>query len=165
VFLLFRDSTPLRSPDLAGPRRKETTMTHNPNVYGYVNGKPVFSRDEFIFEHRKRGPIEDDAELIAFAEKATSGWHNAGWSHSFISFYLSDYALSEPFASLTLSEFGRLKELQQEAREAAKAADDARCWRLKETINWADNSVEEIYEDKDGNTKHVTVVGPHGDAC
>ena len=42
-------------------------MTHNPNVYGYVNGKPVFSRDEFIFEHRKRGPIEDDAELIAFA--------------------------------------------------------------------------------------------------
>lgn len=63
-------------------------MTHNPNVYGYVNGKPVFSRDEFIFEHRKRGPIEDDAELIAFAEKATSGWHNAGWSHSFISFYL-----------------------------------------------------------------------------
>lgn len=31
-------------------------MTHNPNVYGYVNGKPVFSRDEFIFEHRKRGP-------------------------------------------------------------------------------------------------------------
>lgn len=135
-------------------------MTHNPNVYGYVNGKPVFSRDEFIFEHRKRGPIEDDAELIAFAEKATSGWHNAGWSHSFISFYLSDYALSEPFASLTLSEFGRLKELQQEAREAAKAADDARCWRLKETINWADNSVEEIYEDKDGNTKHVTVVGP-----
>lgn len=110
-------------------------MTHNPNVYGYVNGKPVFSRDEFIFEHRKRGPIEDDAELIAFAEKATSGWHNAGWSHSFISFYLSDYALSEPFASLTLSEFRRLKELQQEAREAAKAADDARCWRLKETIN------------------------------
>lgn len=140
-------------------------MTHNPNVYGYVNGKPVFSRDEFIFEHRKRGPIEDDAELIAFAEKATSGWHNAGWSHSFISFYLSDYALSEPFASLTLSEFRRLKELQQEAREAAKAADDARCWRLKETINWADNSVEKIYEDKDGNTKHVTVVGPHGDAC
>ena len=110
-------------------------------------------------------PIEDDAELIAFAEKTTSGWHNAGWSHSFISFYLSDYALSEPFASLTLSEFGRLKELQQEAREAAKAADDARCWRLKETINWADNSVEEIYEDKDGNTKHVTVVGPYGDAC
>ena len=102
---------------------------------------------------------------MAFAEKATSGWHSAGWSHSFIDFYLSDYALSEPFASLTLSEFGRLKELQQEAREAAKAADDARCWRLKETINWADNSVEEIYEDKDGNIKRITVIGPHGDAC
>lgn len=59
-------------------------MTHDPNVYGYVNGKPVFSRDEFIYESRRRGPIEDDAELIAFAEKATSGWHSAGWSHSFI---------------------------------------------------------------------------------
>ena len=136
-------------------------MTHDPNVYGYVNGKPVFSRDEFIYESRRRGPIEDDAELIAFAEKATSGWHSAGWSHSFIDFYLSDYALSEPFASLTLSEFGRLKELQQEAREAAKAADDARCWQLKETINWADNSVEEIYEDKDGNIKRIMVIDPH----
>lgn len=88
-------------------------MTHDPNVYGYVNGKPVFSRDEFIYESRRRGPIEDDAELIAFA----------------------------------------------------KAADDARCWQLKETINWADNSVEEIYEDKDGNIKRITVIGPHGDAC
>lgn len=127
--------------------------------------KTCFSRDEFIYESRRRGPIEDDAELIAFAEKATSGWHSAGWSHSFIDFYISDYALSEPFASLTLSEFGRLKELQQEAREAAKAADDARCWQLKETINWADNSVEEIYEDKDGNIKRITVIGPHGDAC
>ena len=56
-------------------------MTHDPNVYGYVNGKPVFSRDEFIYESRRRGPIEDDTELIAFAEKATSGWHSAGWSH------------------------------------------------------------------------------------
>lgn len=140
-------------------------MKYDPNVYGYVNGKPTYSRDEFIFTVRGFGPIENDADLLAFAEKVTSRWYNAGWHQTFATFYLSDYALSEPFASLTLSEFGRLKELQQEAREAAKAADDARCWRLKETINWADNSVEEIYEDKDGNTKHVTVVGPHGDAC
>ena len=140
-------------------------MKYDPNVYGYVNGKPTYSRDEFIFTVRGFGPIENDADLLAFAEKVTSRWYNAGWHQTFATYYLSDYALSEPFASLTLSEFGRLKELQQEAREAAKAADDARCWRLKETINWADNSVEEIYEDKDGNTKHVTVVGPHGDAC
>ena len=140
-------------------------MKYDPNVYGYVNGKPTYSRDEFIFTVRGFVPIENDADLLAFAEKVTSRWYNAGWHQTFATYYLSDYALSEPFASLTLSEFGRLKELQQEAREAAKAADDARCWRLKETINWADNSVEEIYEDKDGNTKHVTVVGPHGDAC
>ena len=81
-------------------------MTHTPNVYGYVNGKPVFSRDEFIFEHRKRGPIEDDAELIAFAEKATSGWHNAGWSHSFISFYLSKKHAKPPKLRTTLGAGG-----------------------------------------------------------
>lgn len=98
-------------------------MTHNPNVYGYVNGKPVFSRDEFIFEHRKRGPIEDDAELIAFAEKATSGWHSAGWSHSFIDFYISDYALS-PYVydgSMTLAD----REKMQQAREAFEKLADA----------------------------------------
>ena len=39
-------------------------MTHDPNVYGYVNGKPVFSRDEFIYESRRRGPIEDDTALV-----------------------------------------------------------------------------------------------------
>lgn len=26
-------------------------MTHNPNVYGYVNGKPVFSRTGYICPH------------------------------------------------------------------------------------------------------------------
>lgn len=41
-------------------------MTHDPNVYGYVNGKPIFSRDEFIYESRRRGPIEDDAELSPY---------------------------------------------------------------------------------------------------
>ena len=24
-------------------------MKYDPNVYGYVNGKPTYSRDEFIF--------------------------------------------------------------------------------------------------------------------
>lgn len=140
-------------------------MKYDPNVYGYVNGKPTYSRDEFIFTVRGFGPIENDADLLAFAEKVTSRWYNAGWHQTFATYYLSDYALSEPGRSLTVKEFNRLKELQQTAREAEKAADDARCWQLKETINWADNSVEEIYEDKDGNIKRITVIGPHGDAC
>lgn len=42
-------------------------MTHDPNVYGYVNGKPVFSRDEFIYESRRRGPIEDGARCTVEA--------------------------------------------------------------------------------------------------
>ncbi len=41
----------------------------------------------------------------------------------------------------------------------------ARCWQHVETLHWADNSVEEVYKDKDGNIKRVIAVGPHGDAC
>lgn len=101
------------------------------DVYGWVNGEPVFNRDEFVFKARHRGAIEDDAELLAFAEKVTGHWYSSGWCRTFERFYLSDYALSEPRASLTLKEFNRLKELQQQARDAAKAADDAREWKLK----------------------------------
>lgn len=125
-------------------------MKYDPNVYGYVNGKPTYSRDEFIFTVRGFGPIENDADLLAFAEKVTSRWYNAGWHQTFATYYLSDYALSEPGRSLTVKEFNRLKELQQTAREAEKAADDAREWKLHQTIYWADNSVEEIWIDKNG---------------
>lgn len=135
------------------------------DVYGWVNGEPVFSRDEFVFKARRRGAIEDDAELLAFAEKVTGHWYDSGWKRSFVSFYLSDYALSQPRASLTLKEFDRLKELQQQARHAAKAADDAREWKLKDTVFYADNSVEEIWIDKDRIEKRVMTVGPHGDVC
>lgn len=31
-------------------------MKYDPNVYGYVNGKPTYSRDEFIFTVRGFGP-------------------------------------------------------------------------------------------------------------
>ena len=140
-------------------------MKYDPNVYGYVSGKPTYSRDEFIFAVRGFGPIENDADLLAFAEKVTSRWYNAGWHQTFATYYLSDYALSEPGRSLTVKEFNRLKELQQAAREAEKAADDAREWKLHQTIYWADNSVEEIWIDKNGATKSIMTVGPHGDAC
>ena len=132
---------------------------------GYVNGVACYSHDEFIYRKRGFGEIQSDEELIEFAEKASCNWYNAGWHRSFISFYLSDYALSEPRASLTNKEFNRLKELQAEARAAYKAAEDAKCWKLVRTLYWADNSVEEIWEDKDGNQKTVMAVAPHGDAC
>lgn len=61
--------------------------------------------------------------------------------------------------------YTRPKELQQQARKKAQEAEDARQWRYVETVYWADNSVEEIWEDKDGNRKTVQTVGPHGDAC
>lgn len=80
-------------------------MTYDPNVYGYVDGLPTYSRDEFIYKKRRRGPITDDAELVAFAEKVTSGWYNAGWRRTFTTYYLGDYALDEPLNSMTLKEY------------------------------------------------------------
>lgn len=135
------------------------------NVYGYVNGKPVYSRDEFVFECRHFGAIESDAELLAYAEKVTSGWSHYGHKQTFVGFYLSDYALNEPYRSLTNAEFKRLNELQAEARAEAKRADEAREWTFVERIHYADNSIEDTYEDKDGIRKTVMVEGPHGDAC
>ena len=140
-------------------------MEYDPSVFGYVNGKPVYSRNEYVYAARHFGAIDNDAELLAYAEKVSLGWYDAGWHRSFTGFYLSDYALAEPYASLTHTEFARLKELQAQARAEAKAAEAAREWRYVETIYWADNSVEEIWEDKDGNRKNIMVEGPHGDAC
>lgn len=133
------------------------------NVYGWINGVPFFDRDEFVFKARRHGAFEDDAELLAFAEKVTGHWCDEGQKLPFKNFYLSDYALSQPRASLTLKEFGRLKELQQQARNAAKAADDAHEWKLRDTFFYADNSVEEIWNDKNGIEKRVMVLYPHGD--
>ena len=82
-------------------------MTYDPNVFGYVDGQPTYSRDEFIYKKRRRGPITDDAELVAFAEKVTSGWYNAGWHQTFTTYYLGDYALSEPLDSMTIKEYNR----------------------------------------------------------
>lgn len=91
------------------------------NVYGYVNGKPVYSRDEFIYTKRGFEEIESDTELINYAKKVTYDWSDAGHKRSFTSFYISDYALSEPYVSLTIREFKRLKELQKIAIDEYKA--------------------------------------------
>lgn len=134
-------------------------------VYGYVNGKAVYSRDEFIFTKRGFGAIESDEELMAYAEKVTSNWSHSGHRRTFEKFYLSDYALSEPYSSLTEVEFNRLKELQAEVREELKRIEEAKEWEYVKTIYWADNSVEEVWKNRYGETKNVMVVAPHGDVC
>lgn len=134
-------------------------------VYGYVDGKAVYSRDEFIFEQRGFGAIQNDTDLLAYAEKVSWGWQNAGWKRRFTEFYLSDYALSEPYASLTHAEFERLKELQVAARQKEKELEEAKEWKYVETVYYADNSEEEIWENKYGERKSVMAVGPHGDMC
>ena len=140
-------------------------MRNDPRVYGYVNGKAYYTAEEFKYAARGRGAIDSDDELIEFARSVTCGWHHAGWNRTFESFYLSDYALSEPYRSLTEVEFQRLKELQAEARKKLEVQDATREWRKIDTVYWADNSIEETWEDKDGNRKTVMAVGPHGDVC
>lgn len=58
-------------------------MEKDNNIYGYVNGKPVYSRNEFVFTLRGFGPITNDKDLLAYAEKVTHGWYNAGWERTF----------------------------------------------------------------------------------
>lgn len=134
-------------------------------VYGTVNSRPVYSRDEYIYACRGFGAIENDQDLIAFAEKAAHGWMRAGWKHSFRTYHLGNYALDEPQCSLTDAEYLRLKELQKQEREAYEKAEAARQWKRVNTVAYADNSVEEIWRDKDGNKKTIMITPPHGDVC
>ena len=135
------------------------------NVYGYVNGTPTYSRDEFIFKCRGFGPLETDEEILKFAEKASHNWYSAGWHHSFEDYYLGDYCLDEPMRSLTTKEYDRLKEMQKDLRAKRKVEEDAKEWRYDHTVYWADNSEEEIWVNKFGETKTIMTVGPHGDLC
>lgn len=145
-------------------------MNHDPNIYGYVNGKAVYSADEFRYACRGFGALETDEEIFNFAADKTSNWRSdrngcTYASGEFRSFYLSDYCYAEPFRSLTRSEFDRLKAMQKKAIEEWEEAERKRCWTKVQTIYWADNSVEEIWRDKDGIEKTVMTIGPHGDFC
>ena len=133
--------------------------------YGTVNGEPVFTHNEFIYKSRGFGAITSDKDLVAFSKKVTDGWMQAGWHRSFRTYHLGDYALDEPKCSLTDAEYSRLKELQKETQKAYDKAEAARQWARVNTVAYADNSVEEIWRDKDGNEKRVMVIPPHGDAC
>lgn len=150
---------------MSSSKLSEMTAEESAKVYGWVNGTPVYSRDEFVFKRRGFGAIESDEELIEFARKVTGNWYNAGWNKTFTTYYLGDYCLNEPMCSLTTKEYERLKELQRQEQAKEKAADDAREWKKVDTIYWADNSVEEIWRDKNGVKKSVQIVAPHGDAC
>lgn len=137
--------------------------------YGTVDGKDVYSRDEYIFEARGFGEIMEgkrgDRFLLKYAEKVTSGWYNAGWHRTFETYYLGDYCLDHPMCDLTTKEYARLKELQTEAIAKKEAEEEAKEWRYDHTVYYADNSEEEVWVNKFGETKQVMKVAPHGDAC
>ena len=134
-------------------------------VYGYVNGEAVYSAEEFKYKARGFGAIETDEELLAYAEKVTHGWYYAGHKRTFTTFYLSDYCLSEPCNRLTKVEFERLKELQKIAIAEHEMVEKEKAWKKVQTVHYADNSTEEIWENKYGERKTIMTVGPGGDAC
>lgn len=131
------------------------------SVYGYVNGKPVYSHDEFAYAARGFGPIESEEELLAFAAKVTQGWFNAGWKRTFETYYLDGDR--ELRAELTKSEFAALKEMQRKLIVEHERVEREKEWKLVGTFGYADNSVEEVYENKYGERKTVMTVYPHGD--
>ena len=107
---------------------------HDKTAYGYVNGKPVYSRDEFIFESRSsrykdytdvnlKEQITNNTELLKFAEKVTYGWQRHGHRQKFTHYFLT--TSEEPYNSLTLDEFNRLKQIQEE-KYAEWKAEEAR---------------------------------------
>lgn len=132
--------------------------------FGWVNGKDVYSRDEYVFESRGFGEITSDRVLMKFAKEVTSNWYDAGHHHTFEGFFLGDYCLSEPCKSLTHKEFARLKELQKEAREKQQRIEDEKEWKYDHTEYFADNSEEEVWINKYGESKRIMTVHPHGDA-
>ena len=137
--------------------------------YGTVDGKDVYSRDEYIFAARGFGAIENspkgDTFLLKYAKEVTSNWYESGWHRTFETYYLGNYCLDEPMASLTTIEYARLKELQREARKKAAREEAAKEWKYEHTVYYADNSEEEVWVNKYGERKTVMTVAPHGDVC
>lgn len=135
------------------------------NVYGWVNGRKVYSRDEYIYTKRGFGKIENDEELLSYASKVTCDWCQAGHNRTFEGFFLGNYALDEPLASITDTEYERLKELQTEARKRVRLEEEQKEWKKIAEYCYADNSVEEVWENRYGERKTIMSVYPHGDVC
>lgn len=130
------------------------------------NGEQIVFESKAEYVKFKRGFDSFDSmeAMVAYLEEKTH-FYQAGWRRSFLGYYISEYCQDPVYDLLTPDEVKQLRAYQKQLQEEAKAADEAREWKKVDTYYYADNSVEEVYEDKDGNRKTVMVVGPHGDAC
>lgn len=108
--------------------------------------------------------FESDDQMLQWLEEK-GAFSQYGHRRKFEDFYISDYCLDHIYDFLTKEEVEHLKVLQAEKIAQLKAADEERGWILIERVHYADNSVDEIWEDKDGNRKTICSVLPHGDVC
>lgn len=129
----------------------------------YYNGKAYEDINEYYYAVRHRREITTDKELIAYAREVTSNWYYCGWHRTFLTYYFG--RLENGRYEMTKREYERLLELQKMAVKAFEGMQAAREWKLSKTYYYADNSVEEVWEDKFGNTKTHMKVYPHGDVC
>lgn len=130
------------------------------------NGEQIAfdSKDDYVKFKRGFESFCSLDEMVSYVEEKTHFYH-AGWRRTFLDYYISEYCLDPIYDHLTADEVKQLRGYQEQLRAAAKAADEAREWKKVDTYYYADNSVEDVWEDKDGNRKTVMTVGPHGDAC
>lgn len=134
-------------------------------IYCTNSGRIEFqSKDEFVKFKRGFEEFKSDEEMVKYLDER-GVFYDGGWRREFIDFYISDYCLNPIYDYLTEEEVERLKAYQAKLIAEHEAAEAAKEWRKVETLYWADNSIEEVWEDKDGNRKTIMTVGPHGDAC
>lgn len=132
-----------------------------PTVWGYYNGKPCYSEQEWKHSCRQHGAFKNDAELVSFVRKLRAN----GLNRPIDRCYFSTYCLDEPMRSLTKAEFNRLLYLQQKAVEANEEFEESLNWKYVHTVYWADNSEEELWVNGLGEEKWIMSVHPHGDIC
>lgn len=122
------------------------------------------SHDEAVIHKRGFERFESDDQMVAWLEEK-GAFQCAGHRRSFLNFYISNYCMDPIYDFLTNDEVKHLREVQKRKQAEKEAAEAAREWKKVETSYYADNSVEEIWEDKDGNQKTIMTVMPHGDVC
>ena len=122
------------------------------------------SRTEYNKFRRGFDHFESVEHMVNYLD-ANGYFQQAGHKCSFLDFFLSDWDGARIHDLLTPEEFQQLKDYQQKLIAQFREAEKAREWKLVDTYYYADNSVEQIWEDKNGLRKTVMTVGPHGDVC
>lgn len=79
-------------------------------VFGYVNGVPYYTREDYVYAKRGFVSFESDEAMIKYAKEITNNWYDGGANRTFTS-YCFTYGDAHNF---TEEEYKRLLYLQTE---------------------------------------------------